>query len=619
VEVISRKEIESSTAANLAELLNTSLPIYMKESPGMTGTVWIGGMKSDDTGTFISSRVLVLLNGHPAGTGILDTIPLLSIERVEIITGPMSVMYGSGAASGVINIITVKKEKPGLEVNFQTGSNHFWKGAFQAAFSPANDFFLIVSGAREEQKNYRIGENRDGRTLKYDGGEYSNTAFRKNKAYLGFSYAKRNFLWEGSFQYFSAPEAGTPGKYFNPDENDYVSVERFAGDTAVELRFSPAWNLRLPVYVNYHSRSNYGIYPPYSFEVHQEVLDIGLWPQMELGWKWGEFRAGGNLDYLNLEKKGEGDAYQEPESHYLVSGGFLDQHLFPLEYLHLWGGMRYDYYYAAMEESEGISILGEERTRSFSHFSFRGGVSGFYENWIVKFYTGTGFTAPSILHLTGDYSGPFGDYRGNPDLKAEEAFSWEVTGGYENRHLLLFTYSYQEVDNRITLVSAGSYKTYKNLERVILKKIEGHGRVNWGSVLKIPNLKGYFDVKGSLYLEHRDCETGLPLSGVYLPEEKITASFNAGYFRLFDFFVEYVRLGKLEDGASGVDIGHFQVFNSRLEVTPFDFFTNGESRYKSLKLTFEVKNITDAQYEYVDGYPMPGRHYRFGLYYRYDF
>ena len=69
VQVISRKEIEESHANNLAEVLTEYLPEHFQTYPGALSSVTIRGFSSDTTGTDIKGQVLVLIDGHRAGTG----------------------------------------------------------------------------------------------------------------------------------------------------------------------------------------------------------------------------------------------------------------------------------------------------------------------------------------------------------------------------------------------------------------------------------------------------------------------------------------------------------------------------------------------------------------------
>lgn len=71
----------------------------------------------------------MLINGNRAGTVNLATIPVDDIKRIEIVKGPASVLYGSSAMGGVINIITKQGKEAGIHgsVGAEAGSWKYWK------------------------------------------------------------------------------------------------------------------------------------------------------------------------------------------------------------------------------------------------------------------------------------------------------------------------------------------------------------------------------------------------------------------------------------------------------------------------------------------------------------
>ena len=120
-EVVSREQIERSHARDLKQALESVPGVMLKRIHGKGGySVWLQGMDSD--------RVLVLLNGEPisASTGSsvdLTQISATEIERIEIIKGASSALYGSAAMGGVINVISRRNEKPlALSVTIDGGS-----------------------------------------------------------------------------------------------------------------------------------------------------------------------------------------------------------------------------------------------------------------------------------------------------------------------------------------------------------------------------------------------------------------------------------------------------------------------------------------------------------------
>jgi len=111
VKVIDEQSIESKGAVNLSQLLNDQLNIRI-QGDGVLGTgIQMQGLSGEN--------VKILIDGVPVigrldGQLDLNQINLNTIERIEIIEGPVSVNYGSNALAGAINLITKKDihEKP---------------------------------------------------------------------------------------------------------------------------------------------------------------------------------------------------------------------------------------------------------------------------------------------------------------------------------------------------------------------------------------------------------------------------------------------------------------------------------------------------------------------------
>lgn len=131
VQVIDGKDIDASSVANIQDLLLKN-PAF--GTPGISRTnsnfsTASAGAATIDLRNLGTSRTLVLVNGRRYVTGVpgsmavdLNTIPAQFIERVEIMTGGASAVYGSDAVAGVVNII-LKKEFEGIEFDVQYGES----------------------------------------------------------------------------------------------------------------------------------------------------------------------------------------------------------------------------------------------------------------------------------------------------------------------------------------------------------------------------------------------------------------------------------------------------------------------------------------------------------------
>ncbi len=107
--IITAQEIKDSGAANVSDVL-AKADGFTYKSYGPAGAS-MGTMSNELNVRGVRSGVLVLMNGNPIawrGKYNLDAIPAESIERIEIVKGSGSVLYGSDATAGVVNIITKK-------------------------------------------------------------------------------------------------------------------------------------------------------------------------------------------------------------------------------------------------------------------------------------------------------------------------------------------------------------------------------------------------------------------------------------------------------------------------------------------------------------------------------
>jgi iron complex outermembrane receptor protein len=141
VSVIDQEEIKNSTAKYVPELLKSKAGIVVTDTTGNPKGMTVDIRGFGDTA---NRNVLVLVDGrrtNPMDISGPDwgAIPLETVERVEVIRGPSSVLYGDNAAGGVINIVT-KKAKSGIHAKAETEIGLHQYKRTGATVSGANDW-----------------------------------------------------------------------------------------------------------------------------------------------------------------------------------------------------------------------------------------------------------------------------------------------------------------------------------------------------------------------------------------------------------------------------------------------------------------------------------------------
>jgi len=104
VEVVDATDIERTVAADLTEVLKKNAGIDVIQYAGVLSGIGIRGFRPQFSG--VNKRSLLLIDGRPSGVTNLGTLPLDGIDRIEVVKGAASSVYGSSAMGGVVNVIT---------------------------------------------------------------------------------------------------------------------------------------------------------------------------------------------------------------------------------------------------------------------------------------------------------------------------------------------------------------------------------------------------------------------------------------------------------------------------------------------------------------------------------
>ena len=191
-----------------AEHQPSVLPTVMREVPGLfvTSRSMMGyGVSTGAAGginlrgiTGSAGQLLVLIDGHPQYQGIYghpisDSYQTLIAERVEVLRGPASVLYGSNAMGGVLNIVTRQAKQDGVNTNIQLGIGSY--GTIQTEASNqvrSGKFSSTVSAQYNRTDNHRphMGFEQYGGYLKlgYDFNDHWNAYIDANVTHFNASY-----------------------------------------------------------------------------------------------------------------------------------------------------------------------------------------------------------------------------------------------------------------------------------------------------------------------------------------------------------------------------------------------------------------------------------------------
>ena len=165
VSVVDRARIEAARQPSLLPLLAEQVPGLFVTSRGVMGYGVSGGAAGSISLRGLSGssgRLMVLIDGHPQYAGIFghpisDAYQSFLAERVEVLRGPASVLYGSNAMGGVVNIVTRKLHEEGVDTHASVGygsyntletelTNRIRKGRFSS----------VVSGSYNRTDGHRV-------------------------------------------------------------------------------------------------------------------------------------------------------------------------------------------------------------------------------------------------------------------------------------------------------------------------------------------------------------------------------------------------------------------------------------------------------------------------------
>ncbi|MDR3037774.1 MAG: TonB-dependent receptor [Candidatus Adiutrix sp.] len=160
IKVIDEESIAESHAQSMTDLLAEHSVGFLSEwTPGQTSINMRGGA-SDGQGKDFKGQVMVLINGRRAGTANISKLSPTDVARVEIMKGPASVMYGSQAIGGIINIILKNgRNTQGGLARMEIGSSGLAQTHVEHAheWGPEGSIATYISGSWSRKGDYEGG------------------------------------------------------------------------------------------------------------------------------------------------------------------------------------------------------------------------------------------------------------------------------------------------------------------------------------------------------------------------------------------------------------------------------------------------------------------------------
>lgn len=214
ISVVDRKQLESNYQPSVLPTLTEQVPGLFTTSRGIMGygvsTGAAGGMSLRGIGGSPTAGLLVLIDGHPQYMGLMghpiaDAYQTMMTERVEVLRGPASVLYGSNAMGGVINIVTRQMKEEGSKTDIQAAYGSY--NTLQTEVTnrlKRGRFSSIVTGSYNRS---------DGHRPDMDFEQYG------GYAKLGYDFNDRWKLWgDVNVTHFNASNPGTvAAPYINND------------------------------------------------------------------------------------------------------------------------------------------------------------------------------------------------------------------------------------------------------------------------------------------------------------------------------------------------------------------------------------------------------------------
>jgi outer membrane receptor for ferrienterochelin and colicins len=471
--VIGRDQLEWRPVQDLADALRGSPGISLQGIGLGRQGISIRGMPADST--------LVLIDGrrvNVAGSAIahadfdLNWVPLEAIERIDVVRGPMSSLYGSDALGGVVNVITRAATDHWVQSYRLFGGLTEHSGAG----SPYQGSAYVGGPLIPGQLGLTLTGQVQGRTDVPDSTDPRTTALEERQAVagaLGLTWTP-DAAQRIDFNYSIGTEdrwrwmlssGAVPNLYRSSDDILRQQI-------ALTHRGDWEWGqTQLRVYRSQLDRQN-GILGPGTPVGPQTLTDDVADARITIpAWGWHRFSVGGEFRRERLEDPSVTQSGSDEATQYAL---FAQDEITLSQGLSLVVGARFDNHQAYGWHTSPRAYLVWQAT---PELTLRAGV-------------GTGFRAPTLKQLSPEYSAVGGGGRftivGNPDLQPETNASYEIGAAYETPEWelrgTLFQNNLNDLVQTLCVASCGvrgrERRTYINVNRARIQGVELGGGVS---------------------------------------------------------------------------------------------------------------------------------------------
>ncbi len=622
IETIDSKEIEMTTGETITEQLKKNASIGVIEYPGALAGIGIRGFRPEFSG--ITKHSIILIDGRPAGATNLATILSDNIERIEVLKGPASSLYGGEAMGGVINVITKKNTEnlTGMgELGYGSFNTYVIKGAVGGGIN--NIFDFDVSARKYNQRDdFKMGNGHKRANTKYS---TQNGDFR-----LGANLGD-NWRVDLGLDGYQGRDIETPGDTFNGDsKSGHKDIDRYGMDMSIEGQINSNNLLSITGYKTKELSEGYKHYTGWNVPVQvkpyqsydSEINWLGF--QVKNAMSINAHKLIFGIDYQNIDKEsrsynqnGTRKAPWSPDESRKNLAGYIETIFsFMDKRLTITAGGRYDTFDVSTEKTPFKTNF-TPKSESFSTFSPRAGVNYLFDQGIRLHTTiGKAFVPPTAAQLAGYYQGWGGAItKGNPDLDPESSITYDLGIGYIKPAMGLnadLTYFHTDVNDKIIRETIGLTTTFQNslgaeiqgLEYLISYDIGVP--LNWNRSLSF-----YFN--GTSILKAEEEQT----SGIKKDIQNVARhTYNYGIKYNDDMFeskLQFRKQGMMKDTDWNNPLRP-EIRYPGFTVVDFVF---GVNFLENQKITLKIDNLLNKQYYEKKGFPKPGRN--FFLSYSYTF